>query len=80
MLENAVRQTLNKTLTGGSVQEVIIPENILLLGFIAEITGHTEQELMAKTFVRIYGRGRRVLSRWLAMVAQQGSALHPDDP
>jgi len=70
-LDNAVRQRLRTDLLRLSVQDLIIPENVLLLGFIAEITGDTDQNLIAKTLPRLFSRGRRVLNFWLLSKSQK---------
>lgn len=75
IIEAAVRQTLKHTPIHLSVQDMIIPENLLLLGFISQITNDTEQDMIEKTLLRIYSRGRRMLSRWLSVVARRNDAL-----
>jgi hypothetical protein len=71
ILDDAIRQRLIRTLPRLSVQDVIIPENVLLLGFIAEITGDTVQNLIAKTLPRLFSRGRHALNCWLQSEAQK---------
>jgi hypothetical protein len=70
-LDDAVRQRLITDLLRLSVQDVIIPENVLLLGFIAEITGDTVQNLIAKTVPRLFSRGRHTLNCWLLSKGQK---------
>jgi len=61
-------------LLGLSLQDVIIPQNVLLLGFIAEITGDTVQDSIAKTLPRLLARGKRTLNCWLLSKRQKREA------
>jgi hypothetical protein len=71
ILDDAVRQRLITILPRLSVQNSITPENALLLGFIAEITGDTVQNLIAKTLPRLFSRGRHALNCWLMSKGQK---------
>jgi hypothetical protein len=70
-LKDAVRPRLITVLPSLSVQNSITPENALLLGFIAEITGDTVQNLIAKTLPRLFSRGRHALNCWLLSKGQK---------
>jgi hypothetical protein len=52
-LERAVPQVFNRTSICLGEQDALTPESVLLLGFIAEITGSREQDALAKTLFRL---------------------------
>jgi len=70
ILDAAVRQRLVRELPHLSLVNVIKPESVILLGFIAEILGETSQNSIANTLPRLFTRGRHVLNCWLQMKVQ----------
>jgi hypothetical protein len=71
ILDDAALQRLKRTLPHLSLVDVIIPENVLLLGLIAEITNDSVQDLIDKTIPRLFARGQRTLNFWLLSKSQK---------
>lgn len=80
IIEDAVIQKLIATLPHLSVQDVLTPENVVLLGLIAEMTSDPVQDLMAKTLPRLFSRGKHALNSWLLSKVQQSNTSLPAPP
>jgi len=78
ILHDAARQRLKRTLPHLSLVDVIIPENVLLLGLIAENTNVSVQDLIDKTLPRLFSRGKQVLNSWLLSKVQKPDARLPE--